>query len=45
MNAIEDILNDPFFIEMMEKEEKELEASGWTYEDIQQMAKFITKNN
>lgn len=45
MKTIEDIFNDPFFIEMMEKEKKELEASGWTYEDIQQMAKFITKNN
>ena len=45
METIDDILNDPFFIEMMEEEKKELESAGWSYKDIQEMAKFITKNN
>ena len=45
--TIVDILNSPEFNEMFdfETEKKELEASGWSYQDIQEMAKFVIKNN
>ena len=45
---IDQILNDPLFVEMMEKEEKELKECGWTYEEIESVANMVinkTKQN
>jgi len=38
---IDQILNDELFIEMMEQEEKELKACGWTYEEIKSVADMV----
>lgn len=39
---IDQIFNDPKFIEMMEQEEKELKECGWTYEEIKLVANMVT---
>ena len=39
---INEILNDPLFVEMIEQEEKELKECGWTYEEIQSVANMVT---
>ena len=42
--TLEDILNDEMFNEMIEEENKTLNESGWTREDVNEMAKFVIKN-
>lgn len=46
METIDDILNSEEFklIYDYEKEKKELEEEGWTYEMIDQVVKFILNN-
>ena len=39
---IDQILNDPLFVEMMEQEEKQLKECGWTYEEIKSVANMVT---
>lgn len=39
---IDQIFNDPLFIQMMDEEEKELKESGWTYEEIKSVANMVT---
>ena len=39
---IDQIFNDPLFIEMMEEEEKELKKCGWTYKEINSVANMVT---
>lgn len=45
-NTIDEILDSKEFNEMFDfdTEKKELESAGWTYAEIQEMAKFIIKN-
>ena len=46
--SINEILNSNFFKENIldiEKENKELEVSGWTRKEINEMAKFIIKKS
>jgi hypothetical protein len=47
MNTIDEILNSDFFknnILDIKKENAELNASGWSRSDINEMANFVIKN-
>jgi len=41
-NTIEEILNSDLLNSIIEQEDKDLKASGWTYEEIKAVAKMVT---
>ena len=42
-NTIEEILNSDLLNEIIEQEDKDLKDAGWTYEEVKEFAKSITK--
>ncbi len=41
--TLEDILNSDLMNEIIEQEDKDLKEAGWTYEEVKEFAKSLTK--
>lgn len=42
--SLDEILNSDLLNEIVSKEDKDLEESGWSRKDINEMANFVIKN-
>ena len=42
LETIEEILNSELLNSIIEQEDKDLKAAGWTYEEIKSVAKMVT---
>lgn len=41
-NTLNEILNSDLMNQIIEQEDKDLKESGWTYEEIKEVAKMVT---
>ena len=45
MEELKDILESKDFLDMYNEETRQIEADGWTRQELQEIAKFIIKND